>query len=348
MNTKPLTPFDHPAAWTAEELMAQTDKWIYELTAEDLAELDAAHREIKSRGLVAPFFGKDDFSIPKLAATIEDHRDELEFGLGIFNVVGFPIEKYTKDETSAIFWGIGSYFGPGWPQNAVGHLISDIRNTGDDLSNPDIRGYQTSAELDLHTDGADILGLVCLRKAKEGGENQIVSAVAALNKLIEIDPDAAEHLLNTTLYLDWRGEEGPGEKPYYAAKLYTETPKGVTCLSILPYVYSAQERFEDIPRLSEKDLAALEAFEKAKWDESLVVRVLQEPGNLLFLNNHYLLHARSSFVDHEKPDEKRHLRRLWLESQAWGDARPAAMDTILNTVRKHWDTGVGIEMWDNE
>ena len=115
------------------------------------------------------------------------------------------------------------------------------------------RGYQTNVEMDLHTDGADILGLVCLRKAKEGGENQVVSAVAAFNKLLDTDPDAAQHLLNTTWYMDWRGEEGPGEKPWYAAKLYTETPKGLTCLSILPYVYSAQQRFEDIPRLTEED-----------------------------------------------------------------------------------------------
>jgi len=348
MTTKPLTQYDHPAAWTAEELVAQSDKWMYELTEADLAELDAAFQQIRSKGLVAPFFGKDDFPIPRLAATIEEHRKELEFGIGIFNIVGFPIEKYTKDETSAIFWGIGSHIGKAWPQNAVGQLISDIRDTGADMANPGIRGYQTNIEMDLHTDGGDILGLVCLKKAKEGGENQIVSAVAVLNKLIEIDPDAAEHLLNTNFYLDWRSEEGQDEKPYYTAKLYTETPRGVTCLAILPYVHSAQQRFEEIPRLTEKDLAALEAYDKAKWDESLVVRVLQEPGNLLFLNNHYLVHARSSYVDHEEPGEKRHLRRLWLESEAWGDARPAAMTTIFEKVFKHWNTGVGIEMWDNE
>jgi len=69
---------------------------------------------------------------------------------------------------------------------------------------------------------------------------------------------------------------------------------------------------------------------------------------MLFLNNHYLLHARSDFVDHDEPGEKRHLRRLWLESKAWGDARPPAMATILDKVRKHWNTGAGVEMWDNE
>ena len=51
MTTKQLTEFDHPAAWTVEGLLAQTDKWVYELTEDDLAELDTAFRQVKSKGL---------------------------------------------------------------------------------------------------------------------------------------------------------------------------------------------------------------------------------------------------------------------------------------------------------
>jgi len=347
MTTTALSRYDHPAAWSASELQAQSDKWVYQLTGEDLAELDAAFQQIKSKGLIVPNFGKDEFPMPKLAARLDGYIKELEFGVGILNIVGFPVEKYTKDETSAIFWGIGSYIGPGWAQNPAGHLLGDVRDMGGTLEDPSVRGYQTKVDLDLHTDGADIVGLVCLKKAREGGENQLVSAVSALNKLIEINPEAAQHLLDTTFCLDWRGEEGPGEKPYYKLKLFTETAKGMTSFAIVPFVHSAQ-RFEEVPRLTEQDLAALEAYDKAKWDESLVVRLFQEPGNMLFLNNHYLLHARSDYVDHDEPREQRHLRRLWLESKAWGDARPPAMATILDKVRKHWSTGAGVEMWDNE
>lgn len=347
MNTKTLTRYDHPAAWTASELEAQSDEWVYRLTGEDLAELDAALRQIRSKGLIVPNFGQDDFPMPELAARLDGHIKDLEFGIGILNIVGFPVEKYSKDEVSAIFWGIGSYIGPPWAQNAAGHVLGDVRDQGRSIDDPSARGYQTTVDMDLHTDGADIVGLLCLKKAKEGGENQLVSAIAAFNKLLEINPDAAEHLLHTNFHLDWRGEEGPGEKPYYTLKLFAETARGLTSFAVVPYVHSAQ-RLEEVPRLTAQNLAALEAYEKAKWDESLVVRVLQEPGNMLFLNNHYLLHARSDFVDHDEPGEKRHLRRLWLESKAWGDARPPAMATILDKVRKHWNTGAGVEMWDNE
>ena len=88
MNNTPLTKIDHAAAWTAKELMEQTDKWVYKLTDENLAELDTAFRQIKSKGLVAPFFGKDDFPIPKLAAKIEEFREQLESGLKMGGVAG--------------------------------------------------------------------------------------------------------------------------------------------------------------------------------------------------------------------------------------------------------------------
>ncbi len=30
MSTKTLTKYEHPAAWTAKELMEQSDKWVYQ------------------------------------------------------------------------------------------------------------------------------------------------------------------------------------------------------------------------------------------------------------------------------------------------------------------------------
>ncbi len=348
MSAHGLQKYEHPAAWTVQELMAQTDKWIYQLSDEDIEELDAALQAIKSRQLIVPHFGEDDFPIPRLAAKLEAPFKELDFGLGIMQITGFPVERYSKDEASAIFWGIGSQIGPSWPQNAAGHLLGDVRDEGYSLDDPNVRGYQTTVEMDLHSDGADIVGLLCLNQAKKGGENQIVSSVAALNKLIDSDPEAAEHMMQATFYIDWRGEEGPGEKPYYQLRLFTETTKGMTSLPIFPYVHSAQERFPEVPRLTGKDLAAIAAYEKAKWDESLVLRLRQEPGGMLFLNNHYHMHARSTFVDHEQPGEKRHLRRLWLESKRWEGARPPAMSVILDKARTHWDTGVGVRMWDKE
>ena len=37
------------------------------------------------------------------------------------------------------------------------------------------------------------------------------------------------------------------------------------------------------------------------------------PGEMYFLNNYTILHARTAFDDHEEEDRRRHLLRLWLE-----------------------------------
>lgn len=149
--------------------------------------------------------------------------------------------------------------------------------------------------------------------------------------------------------IDWRGEEPPGSKPYYVAPLFTMVEDEVTCFDIVPYVESAQ-RLEEVPRLTEQDLAALDVFKKTTWDEQLLVRIMQQPGDITFLNNHYHLHARSDFVDAEEVSEKRHLRRLWLETAAWGGGRrPKAMETLLAVSRSHWDQNSDgtVQIWDH-
>ncbi|MBK7169757.1 MAG: TauD/TfdA family dioxygenase [Gammaproteobacteria bacterium] len=103
-----------------------------------------------------------------------------------------------------------------------------------------------------------------------------------------------------------------------------------------------------VPRLTERDRSALAAFEKAIWDDELVVRLRQEPGDMVFINNHYHVHARSTFKDLEDPAEKRHLRRLWLETDAWAAQRPVAMSTFLHAARSFWEKpGSSVQMWDH-
>ena len=95
---------NHRAAWTAKSLTAQSADWIYSLQPDDIAELDAAMRAIKAKGLVVPNFNKDDFPLPGLMAHLAKFKEELEFGLGIMLLKGLPIERYSKDDASIIFW----------------------------------------------------------------------------------------------------------------------------------------------------------------------------------------------------------------------------------------------------
>ena len=42
------------------------------------------------------------------------------------------------------------------------------------------------------------------------------------------------------------------------------------------------------------------------------VMLMLEPGDIQYCNNYTILHSRTSFIDHDEPDQKRHLLRIWL------------------------------------
>jgi alpha-ketoglutarate-dependent taurine dioxygenase len=44
-----------------------------------------------------------------------------------------------------------------------------------------------------------------------------------------------------------------------------------------------------------------------------------EPGDMQFINNYHVLHARSAYADDRPGGRVRHLKRLWLETELLGD-----------------------------
>lgn len=341
----------HPAAWLPGDLSAATERWQYTFTDNDIAELTQGLRYIQAKQKVVPHFGKDDFPLPKLVEKLAPFRHELEQGLGVLYLTGFPVERFSKDEASIIFWGLGMHFGKPWEQNDRGHLLGDVINEGRSIEDTSARGYQTTATLDMHTDGADVVGLLCLKQAPVGGESQIVSALAVYNYLAETEPDVLQHLLDTQWYLDWRDEEPSGHKPYHREKIFERGENDlVTCFSIVPYIYSAQRhrvKYPEIPALTAFDEKALAIFTAAAENPDLVFKYRLQAGDMTFLNNHFHLHGRSEFEDAQDIKERRHLRRLWLESQSWGDIRPGAMQNVWELARGHWaQKDTTVQMWD--
>ncbi|MBK8375596.1 MAG: TauD/TfdA family dioxygenase [Sphingomonadales bacterium] len=59
--------------------------------------------------------------------------------------------------------------------------------------------YETNAHLPFHTDGSDLVGLLCLRDARSGGLSSLVSSVACHNELARTRPDLLERLTSAVL-----------------------------------------------------------------------------------------------------------------------------------------------------
>jgi hypothetical protein len=85
----------------------------------------------------------------------------------------------------------------------------------------------------------------------------------------------------------------------------------VTARYIRGYIESAQ-RFADVPRLTAKQIEALDLFDAIAARPGMAISFQMEPGDLQIANNYCVLHARTHFEDYEDFAQRRHLLRLWL------------------------------------
>lgn len=70
-------------------------------------------------------------------------------------------------------------------------------------SDPNRRNNTTNQLLDPHTDLADVVSLLCIEKAKEGGMSSLVSTVAIHNEILKNHPEYLE-VLYEGFYHDYR------------------------------------------------------------------------------------------------------------------------------------------------
>ena len=66
----------------------------------------------------------------------------------------------SDNDIATLFWGLGTHLGTPEPQDVAGNLFHHVRDTGRDLSQDDIRKYQTNQDIPFHNDGSDIFLLL--------------------------------------------------------------------------------------------------------------------------------------------------------------------------------------------
>ena len=309
----PLAPLaSNPGLWRGSELQ-KSQEWIFRFPQEALAEIENAMRGVEAMKLVPPNFGMQDFPLPKFSIELNKMLEELEQGRGFFLMRGFPIERYSEAEAEIIFWGLGLHLGIPLSQNADGHLLGHVRNLGLDINKTNVRAYQTTAELIFHNDQSDVILLMCLKPAKSGGLSRIVSVAGIQNEIQRRRPDLLEELYKP-YYIDRRGERGREDEddvPYYAMPVLSYHKGLVSARYIRGYIESAQ-RFPEVPRLTKKQIEALDLFDAIANEEGMALSFQMEPGDCQLLNNYCVFHARTNFEDFPELDRRRHLLRMWL------------------------------------
>lgn len=296
------------ANWLSPDIET-SDRWVYRLTGEEVAEIDVALQFGKARGLGLAALTKDSFPLPTFIDRIDAMLEEIETGLGIYLFRGFPSLNYGKDDLRHICWGIGLYCGQAVSQSKRGDVLGDVRDIGTPADGPTFRGYTSSGALTYHCDAADITALFCLRAAKEGGLSRIVSLAAIHDEILRTRPDLLEALYEPC-HWGRQGNELPGQSPYYTQPIFDRANGRFAGRYTRTHIRTA-ELSGIAPPPNKDQLAGFHLVDAIAARPDFHISMMFEPGDMQFLNNHLTLHTRTAFTDHDDEDMKRHLLRLW-------------------------------------
>ena len=306
-----------PSAWLGKEMINNPEAWLYQLTAGDIADLENAAKHFLSLGRDIGEVSKETFPLTTFLSHINVLSEKLLHGVGVEVLRGLPIANYTQEFTAAIFCGLGSHLGSARSQNSQGHILGHVRDIGADANDPNSRIYQTCERQTYHTDSADVVGLICIREAKEGGRSLLVSAESIYNRMKAERPDLLERLFDP-IATDRRGEVPEGAKPFMEIPVLSWHQGYLTVFYQRQYIDSAQ-RFDGAMRLTAEHIEALDMLDALANDPELCFGMQLEPGDMQFVYNHSQLHDRTGFLDWPDPTRRRHLMRLWLSIR---DDRP--------------------------
>ncbi|KAF2812986.1 Clavaminate synthase-like protein [Mytilinidion resinicola] len=210
----------------------------------------------------------------------------------------------------------------GAPADVVLAHIKDLSTTADAalIGAP---AYTTDKQV-FHTDAGDVVALLCLQTAAEGGTSRVASNWRVYNELAATRPD-----LVRTLAAGWVQDGfGRPDRPYTTRPLLYHQPATSTAPErvIIQYArrsftgFQALPRTPTIPPITEAQAEALDAVHFLA--ERFALGLDFQAGDVQYINNLATFHARDGFRD--SPEQQRHLVRLWLRDPeyAWETPEP--------------------------
>ncbi len=300
-------PIDSQAAWRGAELFQRTD-WLTVLDDRSIDELDRALMETVDYPIDQ--LNSQAFALPTLSNMLLEKQESLESGSGIAMIRGLPMERFDEDQAARLLAGLTSHIGTRLSQSMDGKLVFPVRDERLGDSNPQARGPSSAKRLSYHTDRCDVIAFLCVRQAREGGENYVVSSASLYNEMLARRPDLLQQLMQPYRYQRHNVDLG-NQLPFYEQPIFSFC-EGHFAASLLRVLIERAYSTDGAEPMSDAQREALDFLEELAEDPKLHVGFRQQPGDILLLNNWVTMHRRSEFVDHEDLDRRRLLWRIWL------------------------------------
>lgn len=306
--------------WSGEEI-ARNDRWVKQFPTAVLEQIDVAVR--KTEKLDWKRINGENFSLPSGKEFFNDVREELENGSGMVKMRGLDVSSYSNEELRRIWYALGSHLGTPMFQNNRGEVMREIKDEGLGVgaklygATVDAAGKQflssgartlSPGQLRFHTDRCDVVGLLCVRQASEGGVSKLASSATVYNEMLKRRPDL-HALLCKPIPRSRFGEEAGGEHVVYDLPIFGVRDGKITSHFSLTYIENAQ-MLPGVRRLTVDEREAIQML--MDMSEELCFEMRFAPGDMQLLNNHVIYHGRTAFKDDVTTGQDRMLMRLWL------------------------------------
>lgn len=290
--------------------MSRDASWIYQFSPSEIVELDAAIRVFRASGRKLEDMSREDFPLPGLKAKLDAWLDEMRNGRGFVVLRGLPVKNYSDADAGAMFYGLGLYLGLPLRQNPKGDVLGDVYDQGRAFGQIDVRGSQSNAFLPFHTDGCELIGLLCLRPAKSGGLSSISNAVEIYREIERSHPEFIEPLTRGYYYI--RREAALTDRPISEKLIpvYGDADGVVSCRFVPTQIEAALQSIA--PALTSLERAALDEVVRLSHEDRFRVDMDLQQGDIQLINNYTVFHSRTEYEDFPEPERKRHMLRLWL------------------------------------
>lgn len=323
-----------PADWDVPGLTASAG-WTITLNDRARADVLAALRKAYDPDRPMLDYRRADFDFASAAAPLNRAFTEAKTGRGIALLRGLPREDVSEKEFELLTWAIGLHQGVARPQGKATQYLSAVRDAGTVYRSAGGRGYSSNAELDFHTDGADVVVLTCYNHARAGGMSMVSSSVRAHNIVLAERPDVAE-ILYQPFHFSRQQEEAPDEAAYYPNPVF-DMRDGVFCSKWNRNRINTAQKIAGVPQLSARQREAMDVLDGVLRRPDVMYSMWLQPGDMQILSNHTMLHSRTEFEDFAEPEKKRVLFRLWLAPPDGPDLpeswRPFFRSVAAGTVR---------------
>ncbi|KAI0451765.1 Clavaminate synthase-like protein [Xylaria acuta] len=320
-----------PAVWSGGGSIS-FDSQLLELGPTDVTEVEQAVKHFLSLGLDGSEVTRENFPLPNLGPRLKDHAADIHQGSGLCIVRGLKSGAYSAEDNTIIFLGIASYIGSQrGVQTSKGAMLTHIYESNSwTVPREKRHGIHTNSSLPFHNDmGCEILAIHIRNCAARGGGTYVASAAAVYNAMMKANSWA----VHTLAKHNWPVQVSRGTSPFVLAPLLGFQSGNLVVSAdpsrIGPHPAVANNRIPDLLPAQKEALALLQQTATAQQ-----IRLPACQGDMVFINNWGVLHARDSYQDDSTAT--RHLVRLWLRNEELGWEIPKSMKTP-------WEASFGVK-----